>query len=254
MESEQPEKIMARKKKSAAQEPVQPVGEVLTRGDAWASAKAEYLDITRPRPRITALALKYDIDAASLIKSSHNQGWDELRSKQEALAAQSVSPEDRAKIIKAVDGATLAGINHVVQIGFAALATEMDALAKIEVSEKVDEKGKVRGYSRRQKISEIRDIMETATAAATALHAIGMSLTPAIDGPTGGLGEALKEAINVTPLCPDKTVIDNPPPTRLPPQVEKQSATEEKPAEPEVKPEVVKPVVKTPPPPIRPPV
>lgn len=250
---------MARKKKSA--EPVPPVGEVLTRGDAWASAKAEYLDITRPRPRVTYLALKYDIDAASLVKSSINGKWDELRTKQEALAAQSVSPEDRAKIIKAVDGATLAGINHVVQIGFAALATEMDALSKIEVSEKVDEKGKVRGYSRRQKIAEIRDIMETATAAATALHAIGMSLTPAIDGQTGGLGDVLKEAINVTPLCPDKTVIDNPPPTRLPPQVEKPSAKEVKPVEnpveksvePEKPVEDVKPK-STPPPPIRPPV
>ena len=245
---------MARKKKSA--ESAQPVGEVLTRGDAWASAKAEYLDITRPRPRITYLALKYDIDAASLVKSSINGKWDELRTKQEALAAQSVTPEDRAKIIKAVDGATLAGINHVVQIGFAALATEMDALAKIEVSEKVDEKGKVRGYSRRQKIAEIRDIMETATAAATALHAIGMSLTPALEGPTGkGLGEALKEAINVTPLCPDKTVIDNPPPTRLPPQVEKPAAPEEKPVEPEKPVEEVKPLkAAPPPPPLRPPV
>ena len=200
----------------------------LQRGDLWAMAKAEFLDITRPKPRLSVLALKYDLDLGRLMQAALNQRWEELRSKSETVALVTVTPETRAAVVKQVDTVILNGMRTVAESAFRTYATLMAQIEEMETENPDDSAAtddpeelptpKKPKRSRKptvgQKLAMVNNLTDGVARFANQIRELGWVCNPEV---VAAGGDALSKALNITPttLAPESAGI--PPPLAEPP-------------------------------------
>ena len=204
----------------------------LSRRDHWAMAKTEFLDITKPKPRLSVLALTYDLDLQSLMQAAINQRWEELRSQSEAIALVSVTPETRVAVVKQVDTMVLNGVRTIAESAFRTYAGLMQQIEEMEVETKeeaaaaeADEdddemptKGRRKTRKPRkptvgQKLGMLNNLTDGVTRFANQIRELGWVCNP--ETVKGSGGDALSKALNITPttLAPDSAGV--PPPLQL---------------------------------------
>lgn len=204
----------------------------LSRRDHWAMAKTEFLDITRPKPRLSVLALKYDLDLQSLMQAALNQKWEEIRSQSEAMALVSVTPETRVAVVKQVDTMVLNGVRTIAESAFRTYAGLMQQIEEMEVETKeeaaaaeADEdddemptKGRRKTRKPRkptigQKLGMLNNLTDGVTKFANSIRELGWVCNP--ETVKGSGGDALSKALNITPptLAPESAGVPPPIPS-----------------------------------------
>ena len=199
----------------------------LSRRDHWAMAKTEFLDITKAKPRLSVLALKYDLDLQSLMQAAINQRWEELRSQSEAIALVSVTPETRVAVVKQVDTMVLNGVRTIAESAFRTYAGLMQQIETMETetqeeaaAAEADEDDVGRKKTRKPrkptigaKLSMLNNLTDGVTKFANSIRELGWVCNP--ETIKGNGGDALSKALNVTPttLAPDSAGVPPPIPT-----------------------------------------
>lgn len=209
---------MARKSQKPEQEqtPAAPAPEervVLSRSSAWDAAKAEFLDPSRPKPRFSVLAMKYEIDVASLMRASINGDWEKLRNQAETQAIIQVTPEARAGVLQQLDTIIVGSMREAAQEAGAAYVDAIRRVRNMEIAEDDEDddepkrrKGKPKKYSLSQQANLLNTLTTGISDFAKAVKELGWSLNPNTEPGKGG--DVLKNAINVTAVPPT----DTPPP------------------------------------------
>lgn len=207
----------------------------LTNSELWAAAKTEFLDVSKPRPKMAALAIKYRLNLEHLIKCSVQQGWERTRAQAEVAAALVVTPETRVAVVQQVDTALL---RTAVRVANEAGDLYLEMLAQIraidtdqstpaEVIEETDaETGKKRTKPKlKPSLNSKLALLNTLTAGfgsfAQRMHELGYVITPE----TADQGsEQLKKAVPVLaasqPPPPPLTLTAQPPPPPPPSSTE----------------------------------
>lgn len=191
--------------------------QILSKSSAWESAKAEFLDPSRPKPRYSVLALKYGIDVASLMRASVQNDWDALRSKAETAAILQVTPEARAGVLHQLDTIIVGSMREAAQEAGAAYVEAIRRVRNLEIEEDEDDldeprkkaKGKPKKYSLNQQANLLNTLTTGISDFAKAVKELGWSLNPETDVKGG---DVLKNAINVTSV----PSTDTPPPPPIP--------------------------------------
>ena len=214
---------------------------VVTEATNLALAQTEYLDVSRPKPRISILALKFDLSPSYLMRMSIKQDWDGLRNKAEAQAAMQVTPEVRKAVVAKIDGVILRsaeGVASKVLDTYSQLIDEIAALKTEGSEEAVVEdadlaaaapavkNGKKKAVktpkrpSLSSKISMLNDATSGINAFMSSFRELGLTLNPTPADVQGG--SQLKTAIPIggATSVPPPPVLDDPKPeatTSLPP-------------------------------------
>ena len=197
-----------------------PTDRWLDKSVAWAAAKTEYLDISRPKPKMAALALKYGCDIRALMKTCIAQEWDMVRSNAESAAILSVNPETRVAVVKQVDTILLRTAEQVARSAGNAYMELVEEVRNLqtddgeEVPEEESPDGP-RGKNQKKpkgkptlfaKIAMLNSLTEGFGTFSEQMHKIGWVITPEATPTTD---QALKKALNVTQIAPPA---DIPPP------------------------------------------
>lgn len=191
---------------------------ILSKASAWDAAKAEYLDPSRPKPRYSVLALKYNIDVASLMRTSVANDWDSLRSKAETAAIIQVTPEARAGVLQQLDTIIVKTMREAAQEAGSAYVEAIRRVRNLEIEEEEEEdddeprkkrKGKTKKYSLNAQANLLNTLTEGISNFSKAVKDLGWSLNPETEVKGG---DVLKNAINVTAV----PSADTPPPPPIP--------------------------------------
>ena len=190
---------------------------ILSKSSAWDAAKAEYLDPSRPKPRYSVLALKYNIDVASLMRTSVANDWDSLRSKAETAAIIQVTPEARAGVLQQLDTIIVKTMREAAQEAGAAYVEAIRRVRNLEIEEDEEDddeprakrKGKAKKYSLNAQANLLNTLTEGISNFSKAVKDLGWSLNPETEVKGG---DVLKNAINVTAV----PSADTPPPPPIP--------------------------------------
>lgn len=209
--------------------------ETITNATNLALAQTEYLDVSRPKPRISILALKYDLSPSYLMRMSIKQDWDGLRNKAETQAALQVTPEVRRAVVGKIDGVILRNADGIASKVLDAYSRLIDEVAELKtegseeaVIEDADLAIATPASTKREgskapkgpkrpslssKISMLNDATSGISTFMKAFQELGLTLNPEPEKVAGG---TLKNAIPVngcsTPAIP-------PPPIEVPPTV-----------------------------------
>ena len=106
--------------------------DVVTNATNLALAQTDYLDVSRPKPRISILALKYDLSPSYLMRMSIKQDWDGLRNKAETNAALQVTPEVRKAVVCKIDGVILRSAEGIASKVLDVYSRLIDEVAEIK--------------------------------------------------------------------------------------------------------------------------
>lgn len=195
---------------------------LLDKSSAWTAAKVEYLDVSRPKPKMATLALKYGCDIRSLMKTCISQDWDMIRSNAETAAILSVNPETRVAVVKQVDTILLRTAEQVARSAgnaYMELVEEVRGLETDSGDEVPEEespdgprgkkpkkpKGKPTLFA---KIAMLNALTEGFGTFSEQMHKIGWVITPEV-APTAD--QALKKALNVSQIAPPSDIPPPPP-------------------------------------------
>lgn len=188
---------------------------VLSRSSAWDAAKAEFLDPSRPKPRFSVLAMKYEIDVASLMRASVNGDWEKLRNQAETQAIIQVTPEARAGVLQQLDTIIVKTMREAAQEAGAAYVEAIRRVRNLEIEEDEEDddepraKRKAKKYSLNAQANLLNTLTEGISNFSKAVKDLGWSLNPETDVKGG---DVLKNVINVTSV----PSTDTPPPPPIP--------------------------------------